>query len=138
MTLMLLVLVVSRSSKGMKRFMHISAAIFRICCDGPLLLGSRTFHRPPRHLLQMATREEVLGLGNKKRKADGTNGTGSKDTPMGAGSPKLLDAMGDLPTTVGKGDHEKPLLEAVLIGSDVVVAYTALRLGSSLVVHNLL
>ena len=60
--------------------------------------------------------ETVIGLGTKRARRDDPIQTQSRGGGS-AGDPTLAQTMlGTLPSTVGSGEHEKPILEADLQG----------------------
>ena len=69
----------------------------------------------------MAVDEEVVG-GSAKRRVVGadamgrTSRPGGSSQPPGSGQNDFKDALGNLPTTLGTGEHERPLMEAMMMG----------------------
>ena len=74
----------------------------------------------------MVVDEEVVG-GSAKRRVVGADPTGRTSRPggsstalgstaLGSGQNDFRDALGNLPTTLGTGEHERPIMEAVMMG----------------------
>ena len=86
-------------------------AILWICCA--VAATKPTPLLEPRTTLMLAMQDDEVVLVGVKR-ARGSGGEVSEATAA-AGSSGSKEILGSLPTTLGEGEHERPMIEAILV-----------------------